>query len=773
MQPSRLVVLAAGMGSRLLLGPKARAGTGAKPLTRIGGVTLLERTMVEARRAGFDEVVVVTGHNAERVAAHALEVSRRRGVPLRLVHNDRYRDGNGLSVLAATDAVADEPFALVMADHVFAPGVLGRLRSTPVGGDEVVVAVDPSLGRAVGVDPADAMKVSVSDGAVCGIGKDLDRYDAFDVGAFVCGPALFAAVERASARGDTSLAAAVQILADRGAARALALRSDEWWFDVDTRADHRRGSRHLHRGTGKALDGAVAARVNRAVSQRIVTPALLRAAPGITPNQVSLLALVVALGATGAFFAGRPLVAGLLILLASVLDGSDGEIARIAYRSSSFGAFFDAVLDRVGDGFLLTGIAAYLARSPDLAGPLGRAQVPVAVAVTGLALVGHLLVSYTTAKAAVDLGHRYEGRLVGGGHGRDLRLLALTAGAVAAPIHAGFLLAAVVAIAVLCAGIVVLRLWSSWWSAGEGATYIGVEAVAFDFDGTVADTMGALTDAATRLLTERLGLPAGEALRRYLATTGDDFRTQLAAIAPGHPDLDALAADFESGKVGLMELCRPFADGIAAVERLRRAGLPVLVCSSTRAELVQRYCAAHGLAGAGLTVDGWSAGRPKVRQLSAWTAGIGVAPDRVVFVGDSRRDSAIARAAGVRFVGLSRPGHHDGFAGSGLAVVASLTDVSRRVIRTRRLPVRMPQPGPALAATAVAEASPLAAVPLEVADVVGSHQAAHPVDHPDGRDGAVGHLDVAVDLRPGAERPRDGGPDDDVVGEHRDGSLGV
>ena len=32
-------------------------------------------------------------------------------------------------------------------------------------------------------------------------------------------------------------------------------------------------------------------------------------------------------------------------------------------------------------------------------------------AVSGAALVGHLLVSYTTAKAAIDLGHRYRGTL--------------------------------------------------------------------------------------------------------------------------------------------------------------------------------------------------------------------------------------------------------------------------------------------------------------------------------------------------------------------------
>ena len=68
-------------------------------------------------------------------------------------------------------------------------------------------------------------------------------------------------------------------------------------------------------------------------------------------------------------------------------------------------------------------------------------------------------------------------------------------------------------------------------------------------------------------------------------------------------------------------------------------------------------------------------------QLRAWAAAIGVAPNDVLFVGDTRRDAAIARAAGVRFVGLVRPGHPDAFAGSGVPVVTSLTDLAaaRRV----------------------------------------------------------------------------------------------
>ena len=105
-------------------------------------------------------------------------MSRRRGLRVAVVHNGRYREGNGLSVLAAKEIVGDAPSRLVMADHVFAPALLRRLRATSVRPGEVVVAVDRSLGRAAGVDPADAMKVRLNGDRAEAVGKMLPAYDA-------------------------------------------------------------------------------------------------------------------------------------------------------------------------------------------------------------------------------------------------------------------------------------------------------------------------------------------------------------------------------------------------------------------------------------------------------------------------------------------------------------------------------------------------------------------------------------------------------------------
>src|SRR3954449_12376696 len=552
MQPTRLVVLASGLGSRL------RSEASPKPLVELGGISLVERALAGARQAGFGEVVVVTGHRADQIDRHVLEVSRRRRIAVTVVRNERYREGNELSALAARDRVGSGPFALVMADHVFSPSLWQRLRQASVEPGEVLVGVDTRLGRAAGVDAGDAMKVRLADGGIRAIGKQLAAYDAFDVGAFVCGPALFDAVETAVAAGDSSLAGAIQLLASAGVARALTIGDDEWWFDVDTPRDHRNGSRHLLRATGKPLDGPIAARLNRTLSQRAVTPALLALIPRITPNQVTLIAFAVVVAAAAGFSVGAPVAAALLVALASVLDGSDGEVARLTYRSSPYGAFLDAVLDRAADGILFTGAAIYLATDADLGALLGGAQVPLVVSVSGAAVVGHLLVSYTTAKAAIDLGHRYRGAVLGGGRGRDLRLFMVAVGALAAAIEPLALLGVLAAVALLCAWIVVVRLYWSWWAAGPGSRYVGVRAVALDFDGTIADSMGFLTDLAVGLLVDELGFERAEAARQYLATAGSESATPWDELAPAPPRLAGGASRFEAEKTRWMGCCELF-----------------------------------------------------------------------------------------------------------------------------------------------------------------------------------------------------------------------
>ncbi len=90
---------------------------------------------------------------------------------------------------------------------------------------------------------------------------------------------------------------------------------------------------------------------------------------GVTPNQVTAVSLLLALGA-GALFAigGAPAVhwAAGLFVLARFLDHFDGELARLTGRTSRFGYYFDYAAGGLGFAALFAGIGWGLA-----AGPLG------------------------------------------------------------------------------------------------------------------------------------------------------------------------------------------------------------------------------------------------------------------------------------------------------------------------------------------------------------------------------------------------------------------
>jgi CDP-L-myo-inositol myo-inositolphosphotransferase len=425
-------------------------------------------------------------------------------------------------------------------------------------------------------------------------------------------------------------------------------------------------SRWLLAGGGKERDGAVA-KVNRLLSGRVITPLLLSVAPGLRPDTVTVLAAVVGLSAVPAILAGWLLIAALAVQLASILDGADGEIARVAHRGSRFGAFLDPMLDRVVDGLVLSAAGLYLALQ--VGGGMAAGLLGV------LATVGHLLVSYSTSRAALDLGHRYEGRLVASGRGRDLRLLVLTAGLAGSVAAAWALPVALGMVAASSWWIIAVRMVRSWHA--NRIEWADVDVVIADFDGTIADSMGPLTQLAVKVIHEELGLGVDDARSRYLATTGSDFATQLQEIdSSGGAARTHAAHRFEVSKPDLMDGVDPFPDLRAFLDEVHAAGVEVCVCSSTRLELVRHWIDRHCLGELfRVVVLDWS----------------GLPPDRCLVVGDSRRDGQLAASIGMRFRGVLRRGTSN-LEGSGFAYAPDLRSISTAVATRRRLGVvRLPQ----------------------------------------------------------------------------------
>lgn len=134
---------------------------------------------------------------------------------------------------------------------------------------------------------------------------------------------------------------------------------------------------------------------------------------GVTADHLTLLGVVMAVGATIAIANGALRLGLLLVVLTGVPDMLDGAVAKASGTASPRGAFFDSVADRVTDALLLGGVAWYLIDRH----PGHIAILPLAV----LAL--SMLISYERAKAE-SLGFDARGGLME----RAERLIALAFG---------------------------------------------------------------------------------------------------------------------------------------------------------------------------------------------------------------------------------------------------------------------------------------------------------------------------------------------------------
>ena len=225
------LIIAAGFGSRL------RDISDSKPMTPIAGVPLLELGVRQANAAGAQRVVVVTGHEAERLEAGLPALADRAGIAVVAQRVTDWSKPNGWSVLAGADAIAGN-YLLMMSDHIFSAPILAGLARQHGPDRGVTLAVDQRITDPL-IDPDDATWVERdARGFIRAIGKTIATYDAVDCGAFLCTPELAEAIRAAIAQGKAgSLSEGMQRLADSGRAATWEI-GGAWWLDVDDPRAH-------------------------------------------------------------------------------------------------------------------------------------------------------------------------------------------------------------------------------------------------------------------------------------------------------------------------------------------------------------------------------------------------------------------------------------------------------------------------------------------------------------------------------------------------------
>ena len=405
----KALIIAAGQGTRL------RPIGDTKPLVTLLGLGLIERVILTAKKSGIKEFCIVTGYNGEKIREQ-LSDGKKYGVKIQYVQNDSWIRGNAISVLKARDHFK-ESFVLLMADHNYDHRILNELSKIKIGKDECILCVDRNPGDHLNID--DATKVRTVDHRIDLIGKDLSDYNCIDTGIFICNPVIFDVLEQSISEGDEGLSGGIKILAQRHKMRYMPL-GDNFWIDVDDKTDRRNAELLICNKLKKDTDGPVSRILNRPISLRI-SKLLLKT--GITPNQISIISTVIGLVGASFFFSGEYfylILGGILIHIHSIVDGCDGEVARLKLRQTKYGGWLDAVLDRYVDAAIIFGLAyGYWNMTGDMT-----------IWIIGFStLIGTFLNSYTSDKYDSifkngDMAKKSKFRM-----GRDVRLLLIVIGA--------------------------------------------------------------------------------------------------------------------------------------------------------------------------------------------------------------------------------------------------------------------------------------------------------------------------------------------------------
>ncbi len=173
----------------------------------------------------------------------------------------------------------------------------------------------------------------------------------------------------------------------------------------------------------KRTDGIISRYINRRISSKITLTIVKYNIP-LTPNTVSFISFILGLMASALYFINNPILAGIMVQVSSIIDGVDGELARIRKMESRFGGFLDAILDRIVDIAIILGLTVY---------SLTIYDVPEFIIVTigMLALSGCLMVSYVHARGEASL--KVHPALIGKVSGiasRDVRLFIIFIGSI-------------------------------------------------------------------------------------------------------------------------------------------------------------------------------------------------------------------------------------------------------------------------------------------------------------------------------------------------------
>lgn len=326
------------------------------PLTSVVGIGLFQRTVLTLQRAGIRQLMVLVGPEEDQLK-QALGKGPRLTIPVRWMPIREFP----LDDPRTWEAMAAEVrgFCLLSGvQGVFASALIESLRHEVQEGQVIVVA--RSGHERDGQPRRSSLRMKVQAGRLRSITSRQDD-SALMAADLVVFPAslMNMAGQFDVETGVVPIRRWLERAAVDGHVRVLSMETNKshWYQDVRDAADVRAAEIKLYNSLKGEFEGFVDRFFNRKVS-RWFTRIFL--AVGLSPNVITILAALIGLAAAAGFGVGTygaGIAAALLFQLAAVIDCCDGEVARLTFTESPFGAWLDIAMDNVVHMAIFAGIA--------------------------------------------------------------------------------------------------------------------------------------------------------------------------------------------------------------------------------------------------------------------------------------------------------------------------------------------------------------------------------------------------------------------------------
>ncbi|HSN04554.1 MAG TPA: CDP-alcohol phosphatidyltransferase family protein [Nitrospira sp.] len=356
----------------------------AGPLTSVVGIGLFQRAVLTLQRAGIRQLIVLAGQEEDQLK-QALGRGPRvtiavRWMPIREFPLDDPR---------TWDVLAEEVhgFCLIAsARGLFSRPLIESLRRDVQHGQAILVA------QPAGRPGAGERRVPVTVRAerLLALGSARGEESGLVAGELLVVPSSL--MQSGHAPDSTEDTIPIRSWIERAArdGRVRVLRTDvnpsEWYQDVRTQDDVPRAERRLFSSLKGEFEGFVDRYFNRKLSRWFTRVFLVL---GLSPNAITMIATVIGILAAAEFGIGTysaGILAAALFQLAAVIDCCDGEVARLTFTESPFGAWLDIAMDNVVHMAIFAGIAvgAYQRAA-------GQDEAWIPLALGAAAIVGNAL----------------------------------------------------------------------------------------------------------------------------------------------------------------------------------------------------------------------------------------------------------------------------------------------------------------------------------------------------------------------------------------------